>query len=246
MKKLGLLVATFFFSVFASITQSHSDTVAKGIISKSIVGGKGWVVTTSPGPDCPAANCLAWTTTNYNDSAWVTPTLTDNSGGITFVDDVLPGTKAKFMWHPSASTVAYFRYKFTLDATSQTLPLSAGAFVGADDFYELWVNGNFVASGLLSEHVQGPDWFPQSVDLTPYLQSGQNVIAIRANDGDCKTHDPLTGLCSHAPFAADGTYSGDAFSRSFRQLFFDGKVISVEGREDFDRDGGKDGHDQGH
>jgi hypothetical protein len=40
--------------------------------------------------------------------------------------------------------VVYFCYKFTLNSTSKTLPVLAEAFVEADDYFELWVNGNFV------------------------------------------------------------------------------------------------------
>lgn len=230
------------FLVLTSISLGNSQNVfadeAKRDDAKSIaiVSGKAWVVTRNPGPDCPAADCLRWTTIDYNDSAWVSPALSNNHGAggtVTNVNDVVPGTRAKFMWFPSADTVAYFRYKFTLDldAKSRTLPLLGHAFVGADDFFELWVNGNFVTSGLLAEHRVGNDWFPQIADLTPYLQAGPNVIAIRANDGGCKTTDSNTGLCARVPFASDGTYNGEASIRSFRNLFFDGVIETVDSEE---------------
>ena len=119
-----------------------------------IVSGSGWVVTTSPGPDCPAAGCLLWTTINYDDSTWVSPVLKQYNGSVN-TKDVIPGTKASFMWYPNSSElVAYFRYKFTINANPQSL-IAGRAYVGADDYYELWVNGNFVISGLLGQHLYG-------------------------------------------------------------------------------------------
>jgi hypothetical protein len=198
----------------------------KGVISLSIISGLNWVVANNPGPNCPANDCLLWTTIDYDDSTWVSPMLSKTNGATT-LDDVLPGTKAQFMWHPSNDIVAYFRYKFTLDATSRTLPLLAEAFVGADDNYELWVNGNFVINGVLAEHLEGITWLPQIADITPYLQAGPNVIAIRANDGSCKSFDPETRLCSRVPFAPDGTYNANDFSLGFKNLFFDGIIQTI-------------------
>jgi hypothetical protein len=229
------VLAPMMFFIWAPLMLMPQNVLAddgkdkgKGIISLSIVSGPKWVVTLNPGPNCPADDCLLWTTINYDDSAWISPMLSKTNGGTT-MNDVLPGTKALFMWYPPGTdNVAYFRYKFTLDATSRTLPLLAEAFVAANDNYELWVNGNFVINGDLDEHHQDVNWFPQIADLTPYLQAGTNVIAIRANDGSCKIFDPETRLCSRVPFAPDGTYNAIEFNRGFKNLFFDGIIQTVQ------------------
>jgi hypothetical protein len=145
--------------------------------------------------------------------------------GQTNIRNVVAGTKALFMSYPvNSALVAYFRYKFTINSNTQSIILGT-AYVGADDFYELWVNGHFVISGLLGQHLQG-NWSPQIADITPYLQAGQNVIAIRANDGGCKSLDPETGLCLSKAFAPDGTYNGKAFPLGDRNLLFDGVVTN--------------------
>jgi hypothetical protein len=205
------------------VAKPQTSWAQKAIQIIPILSGSGWVVTTNPGPDCPALDCLLWTTIDYDDSTWAHPVLSTNNG-VTNTSNVVPGTKALFMWYPDRSElVAYFRYKFTINANTQSL-IGGRAYVEADDYYELWVNGHFVISGRLGQHLQGGNWLPQIADITPYLQAGQNVIAIRANDGGCKSLDPETGLCSGEPFAPDGTYSGNPFRLGFRNLFFDGVV----------------------
>jgi hypothetical protein len=95
----------------------------------------------------------------------------------------------------------------------ETLPLLAEAFAEADDYFELWVNGNFVTSGSLTKHYSSPyKWNLRITDITPYLQDGQNVIAIRANDGCCKL-DPATNKCPRKPD------NGSPFDNVYRNVF---------------------------
>jgi hypothetical protein len=217
----------FVVTVLASITLTNPSRLMAadtGVISKSIVSGDAWLVTDNPGPACPAPGCRRWTDIGYDDSTWVKPAVSANNGATT-PESVLPGTSAQFMWHPGGEAVldAYFRYTFTLTSTNQTLPSLAEAFAAADDYFELWINGNFVNAGYLGEH-RHPNtnkWNPQLADLTPYLQDGQNVIAIRANDGDCKQRDPGTGRCLRIPD------NGDIFSRGFKNVLFDGLIKTV-------------------
>jgi hypothetical protein len=216
-------------AVLASIVLTTSQSLMayehhqeQAVISKSIVSGNGWLVTTTPGAACPATACRKWTDIGYDDSKWEIPVVSDNNGGTT-IKSVLPGTKAHFMWYPSTANEAYFRYKFTLNSSNKTLPLLAEAFVEADDYLEVWVNGNFVTSGNLADHLNPTTgkWNPQIADMTPYLQDGQNVIAIRANDGDCKQRDPGTGRCFRIPD------NGESYSRVYKNVFFDGIIKTV-------------------
>ncbi len=90
----------------------------------------------------------------------------------------------------------------------------------ADDYFELWLNGQFVTNAYLQEHVANGEAFPIVADFTPYLQAGENVLAIRANDGSCQL-DPATNTCPKKPGV------GISMSRSYKYVFFDGIVSSL-------------------
>ena len=64
-----------------------------------------------------------------------------------------------------------FRKKFTLDAVTATT-----IFITADDYYKLYINGQFVGQGpapcLPIRH------YFNEMDITPFLQKGENTIAV--------------------------------------------------------------------
>ena len=66
-----------------------------------------------------------------------------------------------------------FRRKFTLTA-EQTK--SAKIYISADDYYKLYVNGRFVGQGPTA----GYDfhYFYNEMDLSDYLQPGENTLAV--------------------------------------------------------------------
>lgn len=65
-----------------------------------------------------------------------------------------------------------FRKSFVLPCP----PKSATLFISADDYYKLYVNGQFVAQGPApSYHFQ---YNYNEIDLSPYLQAGENTLAI--------------------------------------------------------------------
>ncbi len=65
-----------------------------------------------------------------------------------------------------------FRKRFTCDAVGE----SALLYVTADDYYKLYINGRFVAQGPTpSYHFQ---YNYNVLDVRPYLQPGENVIAV--------------------------------------------------------------------
>ena len=65
-----------------------------------------------------------------------------------------------------------FRKKFNLEK----LPKNATAYISADDYYKLYINGRFVAQGPApSYHF---DYNYNTVDVTKFLREGENTIAV--------------------------------------------------------------------
>lgn len=99
----------------------------------------------------------------------------------------------------------------------------------ADDYFELWVNGQFVTNGSLDYLQFAGDTLTYFVDFTSFLRSGENVLAIRANDGACQS-DPITRKCLKQPGV------GEPSSRGNKYVFFDGVVqFSNRDHEHHDR-----------
>lgn len=83
---------------------------------------------------------------------------------------------------------AFFRYTFSIkpEAFAQSV---AGSII-ADDYFELYVNGNFILAGALSNHqtVTDPEEVPDPIpiplpDFSDFLHEGENTLAIYAADG---------------------------------------------------------------
>lgn len=65
-----------------------------------------------------------------------------------------------------------FRRRFTLDSVPEHAVLN----ISADDYYKLWVNGQFVTQGPAPAY--NFHYYYNAVDITPYLKAGENVIAV--------------------------------------------------------------------
>jgi len=65
-----------------------------------------------------------------------------------------------------------FRKSFQL----QQLPQATQLYITADDYYKLYVNGQFVGQGPAQANYY--HYFYNTYDITPYLQQGENVIAV--------------------------------------------------------------------
>ena len=79
----------------------------------------------------------------------------------------------------TAPGTIYLRKTLKLSAK----PASAFAVATCDNRFVLYVNGKKAA--------EGDEWKkPQHVDLTPYLQSGENVIAVAATNDDTGKPNP--------------------------------------------------------
>lgn len=86
---------------------------------------------------------------------------------------------------------AFFRYTFSIkpEAFAQSV---AGSII-ADDYFELYVNGDFILAGALSNHQtvtdpEDPEEVPDPIpiplpDFSDFLHEGENTLAIYAADG---------------------------------------------------------------
>ncbi len=83
--------------------------------------------------------------------------------------------KARWIVYPGVSQQAYGVYHFrkTLDLPAK--PASFVVNVSADNRYRLYVNGQSVSSGPARSDLL--NWNFETVDLTPYLKAGKNVLA---------------------------------------------------------------------
>jgi len=77
--------------------------------------------------------------------------------------------------------VAYFRYELELS----TKPTTAEIHLFADSRYQLLVNGNFVNFGPARFYPAHPMY--DTYDLTPYLKTGENVIAVKVMSNGVST-----------------------------------------------------------
>ncbi len=85
-----------------------------------------------------------------------------------------------------ANRTRYFRRVFRIDQT----PATANITLFVDGVYHLWVNGLYVSRGPAHHH---PDTRPfDAIELTPYLRSEHNCVAIL-------THSPGISLHNYVP-----------------------------------------------
>lgn len=125
----------------------------------------GWKVTAAT-PDTGWNNNAA-----FDDSAWQAATELYN------VSDYVPGYVAKGIWSSgqfSSETQFWARGIFNL----ATLPLAAWLDSAFDDDGDIYINGTQV----VSNHDGVAGYASLSLDLTPYLVLGDNLIAFTATD----------------------------------------------------------------
>lgn len=84
---------------------------------------------------------------------------------------------ASFVWIDSTGegrqVYVYFRIEFILDAK----PVAAELSLYASSRYALWVNGHYVNFGPIRSYPRHP--YCDTFDIQPYLQAGNNLIAVR-------------------------------------------------------------------
>src|SRR5580765_336836 len=72
---------------------------------------------------------------------------------------------------PQEAAVILFRKKIALTVK----PSAYIIHISADNHYRLFVNGNYVTRGPARGDLS--HWFYETIDIAPYLQPGDNIIA---------------------------------------------------------------------
>lgn len=82
-----------------------------------------------------------------------------------------PPFRAEWVWGRGEALDRSFRYTFDAEADC----LDARLWITADNAFRLFVNGKEVGAG--------EDWYsPHTLDLTPYVRRGRNVVAVAAHN----------------------------------------------------------------
>lgn len=158
-KTNAILPALALLSLLASCTQEPSTSSSPSTVSPSLSTGS-------------AAG---------GDSSSFTPS-TDKAdkSDLPYVSSLDSAKKedfeANWIWDSRSVSDSYvaFRKDFTLDK----VPEEATAYLSAESKYYLWVNGELVVYDGSSK--RGPtlyDSYYETIDLSPYLQTGENVLA---------------------------------------------------------------------
>lgn len=86
--------------------------------------------------------------------------------------------KAKWIW-PGGEVYIYNLYaQFRKDFVMEKLPRNAQFLITADQFYKLYVNGQYVCRGPARGYQE--HWPYDEIDLMPYLKTGHNWISVLA------------------------------------------------------------------
>lgn len=84
---------------------------------------------------------------------------------------------AQWVTHPIADTEAFGVYLFRQEMNVETVPETFPIRISADNRYKLFVNGQYVGKGPARGDLL--NWRFETYDLSPYLQSGVNVVAVQ-------------------------------------------------------------------
>jgi alpha-L-rhamnosidase len=111
-----------------------------------------------------------------------------------------PHWNAFWITCPAVSLKSYGVYHFRKRFELPLLPEHCVIHVTADNRYRLFVNGHPVCSGPARGDLY--NWFYETVDIAPYLQRGQNVIA--ALVWNMAEYAPWAQLSNRTAFALEG------------------------------------------
>ena len=120
---------------------------------------------------CTEVEQSGWQQVGFDDFAWTNAVIRTSYPYPP--EGYIPGTLGSHNWTPGGGYTAYFRKGFTVTGTPQI----SQAIVRVDDAYDFYVNGVLVGF----KHEVLPSG-AQTYDITPYLQRGENVFAIKAWD----------------------------------------------------------------
>jgi hypothetical protein len=123
---------------------------------------------------------MTWAQTAFDDSAWDTMDLTPAAGSADAsvgISGSLPGWTAR--GYPDHSGYAWYRLQIDVASTNRRLALKMPE--GADDAYQIYVNGQKIGEfGKFTEHhVTAYSTLPQAFRMPKDLEGGKITIAIR-------------------------------------------------------------------
>ena len=158
-KTKAILPALALLSILASCTQEPSTSSSPSTVSPSLSTGSA---------------------AGGNSSSFAPSTDKADKSDLPYVSSLDSAKKedfeANWIWDSRSVSDSYvaFRKDFTLDK----VPEEATAYLSAESKYYLWVNGELVVYDGSSK--RGPtlyDSYYETIDLSPYLQTGENVLA---------------------------------------------------------------------
>jgi hypothetical protein len=123
---------------------------------------------------------MAWSQTDFDDSAWDTMDLTPPPGSADAslgVSGYLPGWTAR--GYAGYSGYAWYRLRVDVEGANRRLALKMPE--GADDAYQVYVNGQLIGEfgKFTGNHVTAYSTLPEAFRLPKGLQDGRITIAIR-------------------------------------------------------------------
>ncbi|MDB6041410.1 MAG: hypothetical protein JWM99_5251 [Verrucomicrobiales bacterium] len=179
-RTIGLIVKSDAYQLPAvpGTDQSSASFVFQGPTTKRLTAEQfsdALAAVTGVWPETPAASIHYVATTESKSKA----ALTQTEGPFA------PGVAPRWIWNQmladkrAAAETLYFRKTIILSHA----PEQARAIVACDNSFKLYVNGTEVGSG--NDFSK-----PKSINLTPHLKKGMNVIAIAATNDKGKPNDP--------------------------------------------------------
>ncbi|MEO8617160.1 MAG: glycoside hydrolase family 2 TIM barrel-domain containing protein, partial [Luteolibacter sp.] len=162
------------------------DALGYGKIREALLASASGFVDWKIVPRSPAADAVklvSYVEPSFDDSSWRKVNLPHDWGIEGPFDQNLPGETGKLPWHG----VGWYRKDFQVSAPDQKKQIYL-QIDGAMSYSAVWLNGKFVGGWPYG-------YSSYQLDLTPYLQAGENTLAIRLdNPKDSSRWYPGSGL----------------------------------------------------
>lgn len=117
---------------------------------------------------------------------------------------------AKWIAHPTASATQFGVFHFRKNISLSQKPTSFIIHVSADNRYRFFVNGQSVATGPARSDLN--NWNFESVDIAPYLQSGENILA--ATVWNFAEYRPYSQISFQTAFIVQGNSETEEIANS--------------------------------